>query len=161
MNPKCPYAVCYKAVAKNHNAVCCDSCNLWVHIKCNNLTKFCYRKLQTCHEPWYCKNCIKQILPFSKLSESQLSRVTKKNLISSPKKIIQDNHLVFLNDQSGTAIKNNILLLMNFTKFENHFITYNLYFHMNISMPHQCHIDDLRYLVESCPNKPKIIAINE
>ena len=76
MNPKCPYGVCYKAVAKNHNAVCCDSCNLWVHIKCNNLTKFCYRKLQTCHEPWYCKNCIKQILPFSELSESQLSRVT-------------------------------------------------------------------------------------
>ena len=45
MTPKFPCGVCYKAVAKNHNAVYCDSCNLWVHIKCNNLTKFCYRKL--------------------------------------------------------------------------------------------------------------------
>ena len=40
------------------------------------------------------------------LSDSQLSRVTKENLISSPKKIIQDNNSVFLNDQYGTAIKN-------------------------------------------------------
>ena len=56
MTPKFPCGVCYKAVAKNHNAVCCDSYNLWVHIKCNNLTKFCYRELQTNQEPWYCKN---------------------------------------------------------------------------------------------------------
>ena len=38
--------------------------------------------------------------------------------------------------------------------------TYNLYLHMNISSL-QYHIDDLRYLVESCPNKPKIIGISE
>ena len=56
MTPKFPCGVCYKAVAKNHNAVCCDSYNLWVHIKCNSLTKFCYRELQTNQEPWYCKN---------------------------------------------------------------------------------------------------------
>ena len=31
---------------------------------------------------------------------------------------------------------------------------------MNISTL-QYHVDDLRYLVESCPNKPKIIAITE
>ena len=31
---------------------------------------------------------------------------------------------------------------------------------MNISSL-QYHIDDLRYLVESCPNKPKIINITE
>ena len=40
------------------------------------------------------------------LSESQLGRVTKKHLISSPKEIIQYNNLVFLNTQYGTAIKN-------------------------------------------------------
>ena len=83
MTPKFPCGICSKAVEKNRNAVCCDGCNLWVHIRCNNLTKFCYRKMQTSQEPWYCKNCIKQILPFSKLSDSQLSRVTKKiNILS-------------------------------------------------------------------------------
>ena len=123
MTPKFPCGVCYKAVAKNYNAVCCDSCNLWVHIKCNNLTKFCCRKMQTSQEPWYCKNCIKQILPFSEFSDSQLSRVTKENLIFSPKKIIQDNNLVFLNHQYGTAIKNN-----NFTPDE---------FYKNLKIFHQ------------------------
>ena len=123
MTPKFPCGICCKVVAKNHNAICCDSYNLWVHIKCNNLTKFCYRKMQTSQEPWYCKNCIKQILPFSELSDSQLSRVTKENLISSPKKIIQDNNLVFLNDQYGTAIKNN-----NFTPDE---------FYKNLKIFHQ------------------------
>ena len=78
MTPKFPCGICFKAVEKNRSAVCCDGCNLWVHIRCNNLTKFCYRKMQTSQEPWYCKNCIKQILPFSELSDSQLSRVTKK-----------------------------------------------------------------------------------
>ena len=117
--------------------------------------------MQTSQEPWYHKNCIKQILPFSELSDSQLSRVTKENLTSSPKKIIQDNNLVFLNDQYGTSIKNDI-----FTSDEFHenlktiSPTYNLYIHMNISS-FQYHIDDLRHLVESCPNKPKIIGITE
>ena len=31
MTPKFPSGICAKAVAKNHNAVCCDICNLWVH----------------------------------------------------------------------------------------------------------------------------------
>ena len=31
---------------------------------------------------------------------------------------------------------------------------------MNISSL-QYHVDDLRYLVESCPNKPKVIGITE
>lgn len=56
MTPKLPCGFCYRAVAKNHNAVYCDSCNLWVHMKCNNLIKFCYRKLQASQEPSYFEN---------------------------------------------------------------------------------------------------------
>ena len=37
MTPKFPCGICSKAVEKNRNAVCCDGCNLWVHIRCNNL----------------------------------------------------------------------------------------------------------------------------
>ena len=46
MTQKCPCGICVKVVAKNHNAVCYDVCNLWIHINYNNVTKFCYRKLQ-------------------------------------------------------------------------------------------------------------------
>ena len=31
--------VCSKTVANNHNALCCDSSDKWVHIKCNFLNK--------------------------------------------------------------------------------------------------------------------------
>ena len=117
--------------------------------------------MQTSQEPWYCKNCIKQILLFFTISESQLSRVTKENLISFPKKIIQENNLVFLNDQYGTAIKNDSLTPDEFCKnLKTISPTYNLYIHMNISSL-QYHIDDLRYLVENCPSNPKIIGITK
>ena len=69
--------------------------------------------------------------------------------------------MIFLNDQYGTAIKNDSSTPDEF--YENLKTispTYNLYIHMNISSI-QYHIDDLRYLVESCPNKPKIIGITE
>ena len=155
MTSKFPCGVCYKPVAKNHNAVCCDSCNFWVHLKCNNLAKFGYRKMQTSQEPWYCKNCMKQILPFSELSDSQLSRVTKENLISSPKKIIQDNNLVFLNDQYGTAMKNDSFTPDEFYKnLKTISPTYNLYIHMNISSL-QYHIENLGILLKVVQINPK------
>ena len=31
--------ICSKSVANNHNALCCDNCDKWVHIKCNFLDK--------------------------------------------------------------------------------------------------------------------------
>lgn len=37
MAPKFPYLNCRKTVAKHHNTVCCDICNKWVHIACNNI----------------------------------------------------------------------------------------------------------------------------
>ena len=36
---KFPYGICQKAVAKRHQAVCCDLCDKWIHIACNNLNK--------------------------------------------------------------------------------------------------------------------------
>ena len=30
-----PCSVCGKRVGINHEAVCCDKCNKWIHIRCN------------------------------------------------------------------------------------------------------------------------------
>ena len=161
MTPKYLCGICAKDVTKSHNAVCCDICNLWVHIKCNNITKFCYRKLQNSQDPWYCKKCIKQILPFSELTESQLNRVTKENIISSPKKIIQENNLIFLNDECGTSINNDYFTPDEFYKEMSTISpTCNLYLHMNISsLPY--HFGDLKYLLGNCQSKPKVTGISE
>ena len=160
MTPKFPCSICAKAVAKSHKAVCCDICNLWVYIKCNSITKFCYRILQQSHEPWYCQKYIKQVLPFSELTYSQLNRITKGNFVFSPKKIIQENNLAILDDESGTSVKNDCLTPEEFYKeLSTISPTSNLYLHMNISsLPY--HFDDLKYLVENCQNKPKVTGIS-
>ena len=41
-----------KAVANKDKATCCDLCNKWIHIGCNNLSKRTYIQIQ--HS---CTNC--------------------------------------------------------------------------------------------------------
>ena len=52
MNKKLRCSICPKSVTNNYNAVCCDICYLWVHIRYNNITKYCHRILQNDKEPW-------------------------------------------------------------------------------------------------------------
>ena len=51
---KCLCLVRNTAVAKNHKAVQCDDCDSWVHIACNYLNVYTYRKLQKDKSPLYC-----------------------------------------------------------------------------------------------------------
>ena len=78
---KFPRGICQKAVGKKHNAVCCDLCNEWIHIPCNNLDKKTYRLLQGSSTKWFCTNCTKKELPFT-------SQTKKKQKIHSGKHII-------------------------------------------------------------------------
>ena len=161
MTPKFPCGICAKAIVKIHNAVCCDIFNLWVHVKYNNTTKFCYRKIEQSHETWYCQKYVKQVLPFSELIYSQVNRIMKGNFVSSPKKKIQETDLAFLDDESGTLVKNECLAPDEIYKeLSTISPTSNLYLHMNISpLPH--HSGYLMYLVEKCHNKHKVIGITE
>ena len=59
-----PCAVCKKSVLNQHKAICCDHCNQWVHIKCNDLNDLDYNLLKSKNEFWYCKLCTSEILPF-------------------------------------------------------------------------------------------------
>ena len=58
-----PCPVCEKAVATNHNAVCCDICDCWIHICRNNICKQTYRQPQKDPSPWCCKSCLKKEIP--------------------------------------------------------------------------------------------------
>ena len=72
-----PYGICSGSVAKNHNAIYCDSCDRWVHIKCNFLDEKTYRKLQKDTNPWCCVKCLRDQLPFQ--SQVTVSNDNKKN----------------------------------------------------------------------------------
>ena len=60
--------ICVKNVSENFKAVQCDLCELWVHIKCNNLN---YSYLQNSNESWYCIECCSTIFPFNSLSSNK------------------------------------------------------------------------------------------
>ena len=76
--------VCEKLVATNHNTICCDICDSWGHIHCNNIFKQTYKQLQKYPSPWYCKSCLEKEIPFSNLNDSAftsvLSIIPKKRL---------------------------------------------------------------------------------
>ena len=61
--------VCKKCVLNQHKAICCDNCNQWVHIKCNNLNDLDYNLLKPKNENWYCILCTPEILPFCQINE--------------------------------------------------------------------------------------------
>ena len=160
MNQKFPCSICPKNVAKSHNAVWCDICNLWVHIKCNNITKYCYRKLQNDKEPWHCKKCIKNTVAFSQLSDNQINNQMLGSLITSPKLIIKENQVIFLIDKQGSVTTNEIFTPDEFHNYLKTLLPSNLYLHMNI-LSLSYNIDDLKSLITNCQVKPKIIGISE
>ena len=67
---KFPCNICSNPVGKNHHAIQCDHCDLWVHTKCNKINKQRYNFLKTDDTKWYCLNCTKELFPFSDISDN-------------------------------------------------------------------------------------------
>ena len=81
-----PYGgtVCNRAVAKNHRAVQCDLRDSWVHMACNNLNVYTYRKLQKDKSPWYCICCFQKELPYGSTDDTQLKKLLHGEVAVSP-----------------------------------------------------------------------------
>lgn len=75
---KYPCSICKKTDAKK-NSVLCDKCNQWVHIiTCNKITTYRHKNLQKENTPWYCRQCVVEVVPFLDLTDMQLNRLIKK-----------------------------------------------------------------------------------
>ena len=69
---KFPCKFCAKNVSENVKTVQCDLCELWVHIKYDNLNYVDYRYLQnSTNESWYCIECCSTIFPSNSLSSNK------------------------------------------------------------------------------------------
>ena len=57
---------CLKPVAKNHRAILCDNCDLWAHIKCENISTKIYAEMANSNKQlnFICSSCILNQLPF-------------------------------------------------------------------------------------------------
>ena len=157
---KFPCGICKKTVRANHNTVCCDICNKWVHISCNNITRYCYRKLQKDEMPWYCKICLGQAMLFSNLTDHQLEAFMLGKLITCPKFIKSNNQLPFQNEDTENIPKNQYLTPNNLYEIQNTTKSKQLYIHLNISSI-SYHIDDIILLTTNCKTKPKVTGISE
>ena len=54
--------------AKNHKAIECDNCGLWVHLKCNKFSNQTYKYFQNDSCVWFRISCSSKIFPFSNLN---------------------------------------------------------------------------------------------
>ena len=61
-----PCSSCLKPVAKNHRAILCDNCDLWAHIKCENISTKIYAEMANSNKQlnFICSSCILNQLPF-------------------------------------------------------------------------------------------------
>ena len=152
MSIKFPCGVCCKAVANNHNALCCDGCDKWVHIKCNFLNKYTYKKLQKDRSPWFCINCIKSQLPFQNqvnIDQNRPFLITEKDKLEN----IFDNL-----DLDEDCPSTEYYTPSEFSQLK--LKKSHLYIHLNISSL-SYYIDELNLLLTQMKHRPKIIAISE
>ena len=68
--------ICLQPVANNHQAIKCDKCNLWIHIKCNKINKKIYTNPQRDTSYWYCVSCTKEFLLLSDTSDDKFMQTT-------------------------------------------------------------------------------------
>ena len=96
--PKFPCRICEKNVSDKDKAVQCDLCELWVHIKCNNLNYLDYRYLQNSNKSWYCIECCSTIFPFNSL-------LNNKNFLSCCTNTVNNNtHWIDLENDHNSSL---------------------------------------------------------
>ena len=61
-----------KAFGDNDDSIYCGKCNLWLHIKCNNLNFIDYQYLTENDDPWFCLKCNSELFPFGTLSNKKI-----------------------------------------------------------------------------------------
>ena len=158
---KFPCSVCEKSVAINHEVVCFDICNRWVHIRCNNICKKTYNNFKKDPTTWFCKCCMQKEIPFSNINDIEYNRLTK-DLKVKPKKITKQTIFEKLNLFSDNENINCKYYTTEQFK-ENGFDKHNnqmTFLHLNISSL-RYYIDEFTELLSDLQINFKIIGITE
>ena len=88
-----PCKICENNVTYCNEAMQCDLCDSWVHIKCNDLNYIDYKFLQNSNDPWFCISRCSEIFPFNTVKNKN-SNFYDNN--SKPKNIDDKSSLLLL-----------------------------------------------------------------
>ena len=94
MTIKYPCKICKKSVGVRHKALQCDSCDQWVHIKCNRICTDTYKILQVSDHKWYCLICLGDIMPYSTLTNTELRTLFSKTVGKKHDNVMVNNSSV-------------------------------------------------------------------
>ena len=110
-HPKFPCKICAKNVQDKDKAVQYDLCEIWIHIKCNNLNYLDQSYIQNCNEALYCIECSSTIFPFSSPSSNKNSLACCTNTDSNitQQKDLENDH----NSSLSLKSSSNLELLVN------------------------------------------------
>ena len=162
MTIKFPCGICEKPVANNHQAINCDKCGLWIHIKRSKIIKQTYIYLMRENSHWYCMLCTKTFLPYSLLNDNEfkqtvIGRQVKFTHIAKPAISNTENFIKAINSENKVtkyfAIKD---LNSTFNDIGSPFSS----FHLNINSL-SFHFDELDSLISKSENDSQIIGIPE
>ena len=179
-----PCRACSKNVNNNHNGIFCDSCNSWIHRKCNKLTRQDYDKLSNEGEdvPFICICCLADNIPFSNLTDKNFNLAVIKgvnyqfddldndlhvlskeqlNIIKKFKSVLNKNSPE--SDDDGDVSHIPDCNYYSTEEFSNAKFNKNKSFsilHLNIHSI-QRHIEELRSILSLLDYKFDIIAISE
>ncbi len=62
---KFPCGVCAKPVKCNQKGILCEVCDNWIHTRCIGISDNEYRQLQSSEDPWCCKKCVSEAMPYA------------------------------------------------------------------------------------------------
>ena len=157
------FPICEKFVTDKCNSIFCNSCNSWVHQRCNLLSNSDFEKLTKSNDSdsWFCLHCNSNIFPFNKqhepvlppnLSTSNSHFLEYKSLFSDLNKLTHtlDEDLsttcMYYEPGEFSSIKNKNKCLSAF--------------HLNIASMN-AHFDDLCTLLSQLNHNFGILAITE
>jgi len=166
MGIKHPCRVCNKNVTEKQKAVFCDICSFWVHIKCNYISNNEYEALKSDSSNWYCIKCLKDELPFSTTTNSELFEIlnaTGNNSLEFECLSKNNSLQKALETLESIDSINTVIPYCNTNEFNNLRINEKTtlgILHLNISSL-ASHIDDLKLLLSLINKKIHIICLSE
>ena len=137
-----PCGIYLNPVAKNHKAVKCDNCDLWIHIKCKKINLQTYNLLINDSTVWYCLTCSKKLFPFSSLNRNYLhstipGKAIKFKAFTRKRSSLENVLIDKLNDAVSESDLEKSSQYFEVDDFKKEFNSNNYkvtnFFHMNIS----------------------------